>query len=163
MPSLSGYQSKQSQAAVHAKRSAPTGACAFAGLSPVARIDAVANYEMKEGPPKGLRVEALSVPTNCDSVPQELGRSGRRHRPHDRTREEVGATNNYLLRHRGASGARRQQRVLRRECERVKRGGDDKTTNLPVSACYDWAAFCRDWGCAWAVLEVSAKVECMFL
>jgi hypothetical protein len=48
----------------------------------VAHTDAVANYEMKEGPPKGLRVEALSVPTNCDSVPQELGRSGRRHRPH---------------------------------------------------------------------------------
>jgi hypothetical protein len=70
MPSLSGYQSKQSQAAAHAKRSAPTGACAFAGLSPVAHIDAVANYEMKEGPPKGLRVEALSVPTNCDSVPR---------------------------------------------------------------------------------------------
>ena len=52
---------------------------------------------------------------------------------------------------------------LRRERERVKRGGNDKTTNLPVSACYDWAAFCRDWGCAWAILEVSAKVECMFL
>jgi hypothetical protein len=58
----------------------------------------------------GLRYTAflLNVHTNSDGVRQEPGRPGRRHRRHERGREEVATTNDYVLRHTGASGARRK-------------------------------------------------------